>query len=567
METSIQTFINMCQWDTAKFLIISDNVFAPLIYYSHFFALIPSFLIGLIIILRDRKALINQILFFITTTFALWIFADLVLWANEKPKLIMFFWSLQVIIEPIIYATCVYFVYVFITKKDISLSKKLGIAIFLIPILLFASTKFALLGFNLSNCYRETTEGPLTLYGYGIEIIYLFWILFLAFSKPRSASKEEKQQTFLITTGIILFLLSLTSGNIIGSLTDNWTVAQIGLFGMPLFVAFLAYMIVKFKTFNIKLISAQTLVFALGFFVLAILFIRKIENIRIVVIFTLLFVISLGYALIKSVKKEISQREQIETLAFDLHNTNNGLKDANIRLREIDKQKTEFVSFATHQLRSPLTAMKGYTSLILEGDYGDINFDLRIAIERISESSNTLTAVVNDYLNISRIELGAMKYDLQPTDLKDLVKDVIGELQPSIDKSGLKFKFEVNARSKYFAKIDTDKFKQVIGNIIDNSMKYTPTGSIVVSVTKDVAKNTVLFAVKDTGIGMKAGVIPKLFAKFSRAENANKVNMRGTGLGLYVAKEIVKAHKGRIWAESEGEGNGSQFYVELPGER
>ena len=158
MEISVQTFIEMCQWDAAKFFIISDNVFAPLIYYSHLFALIPSLLIGLIIFLRDRKALVNQILFFITTTFSLWAFADLVLWANEKPDFQMFFWSLLVIIEPIIYAACVYFIYVFITKEDISLKKKFGIAVFLMPTLLFASTKFALVEFDLSNCYREVIE-------------------------------------------------------------------------------------------------------------------------------------------------------------------------------------------------------------------------------------------------------------------------------------------------------------------------------------------------------------------------------------------------------------------------
>ena len=108
METEIQTFVDMCQWDTARFLIISDNVFAPLIYYSHFFALIPSFLIGLFVFIKDRKALTNRVLFFITSLFSLWVFADLVLWANEKPNLIMFFWSLQIIIEPLIYAACVY---------------------------------------------------------------------------------------------------------------------------------------------------------------------------------------------------------------------------------------------------------------------------------------------------------------------------------------------------------------------------------------------------------------------------------------------------------------------------
>src|SRR3989338_11339542 len=215
METSVQAFIEMCQWDAAKFFIISDNVFAPLIYYSHLFALIPSLLIGLIIFLRDRKALVNQILFFITTTFSLWAFADLVLWANEKPDFQMFFWSLLVIIEPIIYAACVYFIYVFFTKKDISLNKKLGIAIFLVPTLLFASTRFALVDFDLSACYGEVTEGPITLYGYFVEIIYVLWILFFAIKKYRQSVPEMKKQIIFITSGIALFLLSLAFGNII----------------------------------------------------------------------------------------------------------------------------------------------------------------------------------------------------------------------------------------------------------------------------------------------------------------------------------------------------------------
>src|SRR3989344_1010894 len=299
METAIQTFVDMCQWDTARFLIISDNVFAPLIYYSHFFALIPSFLIGLFVFIKDRKALTNRVLFFITSLFSLWVFADLVLWANEKPNLIMFFWSLQIIIEPLIYAACVYLIYIFITKKDTSLKNKLGIAVFLIPTLLFASTKFALTGFDLTNCYRETGEGILALYGYGIEIIYLLWILIFAFEKFRNQGKEERQQIFLITTGVVLFLLSLVSGNIVGSLTENWSIAQAGLFGMPILVGFLAYMIVKFRTFNVQMIGAQALVWSLGFLILGILFVRRIENVRAVAGATLVLIIIVGYLLIR----------------------------------------------------------------------------------------------------------------------------------------------------------------------------------------------------------------------------------------------------------------------------
>ena len=540
----------MCQWDTARFLIISDNVFAPLVYYSHFFALIPSFLIGLIIFLRDRKSLINQILFFITTMFSLWIFADLVLWANEKPELIMFFWSLQVIIEPAIYAACVYFIYVFITKKDISLSKKLGIVVFLIPTLLFASTRFALTGFDLTNCYRETTEGPLTLYGYGIEIIYVIWILFFTIQKSWKATKEERQQIFLITTGIILFLSSLASGNIIGSLTENWTLAQVGLFGMPIFIAFLAYMIVKFKIFNIKLIGTQVLVFALGFLVLAILFIRKIENVRVVVIFTLLFIIALGYALIKSVKKEIEQREHIEKL--------------NIDLQESIKQRESLVHLVTHKVKGSFTRSKYIFAGLLDGTFGEISAQVKKYAETGLESDNGGIQTVDLVLNASNLSSGTVKYEMKPVDFKEIVLKSLAEKKVQAEAKGLQVESSIHADQNDMYSILGDAFwlKEAVSNLIDNAIKYTKEGKISIELHDGNGK--IVFSVKDSGIGITEEDKKNLFTEGGRGKESVKVNVDSTGYGLYSVKLIIEAHKGKVWAESGGESKGSVFFVELP---
>lgn len=117
METSIQTFIDMCQWDTSKFLIFSNNVFGTLIYYSHFLALILALVVGLFVFLKGKNQLVNRLLSLIMFLFSLWVFFDLILWANEKDYFIMFFWSAMLIIEPLIYALCVYFIDVFIEKR------------------------------------------------------------------------------------------------------------------------------------------------------------------------------------------------------------------------------------------------------------------------------------------------------------------------------------------------------------------------------------------------------------------------------------------------------------------
>jgi signal transduction histidine kinase len=250
-----------------------------------------------------------------------------------------------------------------------------------------------------------------------------------------------------------------------------------------------------------------------------------------------------GILLVRSVEKEIQAREKIEFQKKEMEIINLKLSAANDRLKDLDKQKTEFVSFASHQLRSPLTAMKGYASLILEGDYGPITEDLKKAAQIIFDSTKTLAIVVDDYLNVSRIELGQMKYDFASFDLRVLVQDVVDELKPNVEKAGLKLESNFEEGVAYTVKGDKEKLKQVVTNIVDNSVKYTPSGKISISLEEDNKK--IRLIVTDTGIGIAKEVIPKLFSKFSRAANANKTNMRGTGLGLFIAREIVNAHKGK----------------------
>ncbi len=466
----------------------------------------------------------------------------------------MFFWSLQVIIEPIIYALSLYFIYVFITKNDISLGKKFFISILLFPTLIFASTKFALVGFDLSNCDREVTEGPITLFGYLIEIIYVFWILIFAIKSYIKANIEMKKQIKDITLGIIFFLLSLSFGNIIGSFTDNWTIGQIGLFGMPIFVGFLAYMIVKFNLFNIKIFITQILVFSLGFLVLSILFIRHIENIQIVVTFTLVFIITLGFILIKSVKKEIEQREKLQILSVNL-------EDANEKLQSLDKLKTEFLSLASHQLRSPLTAIIGYTSMLLDGSFGKISDKQKEAIDRVFQSSRHLSTTVEDLLNVSKIEQGGMQYVKVPFDFEKASGDLAKDLSVTAEKKGLKLTFETDGKSPYTVNGDMEKIRQVILNFIDNSIKYTKEGSINVLLSKN--EGAIRLSIKDTGMGMTPEIKAKLFQKFARAEGG-KMNAGGSGLGLYLAKKIIEeGHNGKVGVDSEGMNKGSTFWMEL----
>ena len=191
----------------------------------------------------------------------------------------------------------------------------------LVPTIILTATHYALLGFNLSSCDRDAVEGPLVYYGYILEIIYTLAIIIYAFSAYQYKKlANEKKQVVFITTGIVLFLLSFGFGNIIGSLfTDlpflgedySWTVGQYGLFGVPVFIGLLSYMIVRFKTFNIGLIASQALVLALIALIGSQLtFVRSLTNIVLTSI-TLVLAGTFGIVLIRSVKKDIEQPEPI----------------------------------------------------------------------------------------------------------------------------------------------------------------------------------------------------------------------------------------------------------------
>lgn len=246
-----------------------------------------------------------------------------------------------------------------------------------------------------------------------------------------------------------------------------------------------------------------------------------------------------------------------------LSETNKELAVKNVRLQELDNLKTEFVSIASHQLRAPITAIKGYASLILEGSYGPVPPPLQEAADRIFQSSKSMATSVDDFLNIGRIEQGNMKYDIQEFNAGLTAKRTAEEFLPLAEKKGLALIFDA-IPDGVVGYADENKSKQIMTNLIDNAIKYTPKGNVVISVTSDLAHKKILFSVKDSGIGLSSEDQKKLFTKFTRASNANTASVQGTGLGLYVAIQMAKAQGGTITVTSEGVGKGSTFTFEIP---
>ena len=517
------------------------------------------FSLGFVVLYSGREK-INRLYSINILTIILW-GVSMICYRTSNDQTILFWTKILYASASLIASHFLYFTFVFPKYKNIKTIKKIFILIpniILIYFVIFTNlivsdAKVNINGENFIYWGRLYIFYVLYIFAY---FNFAFYRLYLKF-KSSSDKTERSQIVFVLigygSSGVISFIsnLILPSFHIF---TLNW-VGQISTILMTLSAM---YAIIKHKLFSIRIIATELLIFLLWIVLLVRLLLGQTLADHVVNSTSFVLTIIAGVFLIRSVIKEISQREKIEILATDLESTNK-------HLEALNKQKSEFVSFATHQLRAPLTAMKGYASLLLEGDMGKLEPESREGISRIFDASKTLTNIVEDYLNLTRIELGSMKYAFDAVDLRMLIENIIAELKPVIDeKKTVKFSYDYeNIGSTYRITADKDKLKQVIYNIIDNALKYTPSGSISVHLNFDRTKHRFILTVEDTGIGISKDILPRLFQKFSRADNANMTNIKGTGLGLYVAKDILEAHGGKIEAESKGEGKGSKFIIEL----
>ncbi len=535
-----------------------------LLYYSHITVLVLTVVVGFIILLKGKDFLLNKVLFFLFASFALWIFINLITWGSNDSTLTMSVWPFFGVAKSFISISAIYLAYVILYKKDLSFLNKLLLVTATLPTIILAPTNLVVRGFDIAACdaFKYENQG-MVFYSTILGTVAIFLIFFMGVKCYKMSDVAFRRQMTLFIIGIEVFLITFVYLSYAASVLttigffEDSSLEFYAVFGMGFFIVTIGILSVKFRTFHFITGAANALVFALVILVSSQFTFVTSTTGRVLIGITLILTCLVGIILLRSLKKEIKQREQIEGLVVDLDK-------ANERLKVLDKMKSEFVSIASHQLRSPLTSIRGYASMLTEGSFGKLPTKAQEVSEKIAESAKYMALSVEDFLSVSRIEAGNMKYEMSDFSLKDVASKVVDEMLPIALKKGLLMVFRSDCSGSCAVHADIGKTRQILMNLIDNSMKYTPKGTITVIAHDDVKKKMMYVTIHDTGIGMSIETQSEVFDKFIRAKNANNVNVTGTGLGLYVAKKMITDMKGRVWAESEGEGKGSQFHIELP---
>lgn len=512
-------------------------------------------LLGLFVLFKNPRSRMNQLLFALNVTMFFWLFGTFMMFATRGSVKDAIFWDRFVYLGVVMMPSLMHHFSLVFTDNRSKTQKIILVFNYLIGVFfLFASrTKYFVDGLYVYSWGAHTRAQFLhsVFLGYfflGTGVFFRNLIIYYR----RIKTKLQKIQTIYVFVAFGLVMFVGGSAYLFAYGIDiKFPFAYItGL----IFPILLFYAVSRHNLLGKKVIGTEVLVGVADFFiVMQIFFARTVSEIFIRAVFAALL-FPVGYLLVQSLKKEIDRRQEITNLAASL-------EQANIRLQELDKQKTEFISIASHQLRTPLSVFKGYLELIKDGGYGQVDKRVVEVLNKMDANNEHLIKLIDEFLDITRIEQGRTKYELAPHDICAIVDGAVAELSAMAKQSKLSLKW-ICPKEEKIVSCDAEKIRHVIFNFIDNAIKYSTKGVIKISTQEE--GDGVSVRVKDPGLGFNKVDEANFFQKFYRGENVRGTNVNGTGLGLYVCRKFVEAHGGRVWAHSDGLGEGSEFGLWVP---
>lgn len=255
-------------------------------------------------------------------------------------------------------------------------------------------------------------------------------------------------------------------------------------------------------------------------------------------------------------------RDAKTRIEFEVAHRTKILESEIARLEGYSRSKDEFIRVTSHELRTPLDVIRGNLDIVLKGEAGEVPKKMRVYLEDVLLGADRLTKLVNDMLDISRIETGRMKFTLEDIDLDQLLEKVGNEFGPLAAKKNVKL--FINAPSNLpHVFSDSAKLWQILDNLIGNSLKFTPGGGSI-TIEAKTQNDMMMVSVRDTGIGIRPEDMGKLFKRFPQIESGVIQEIKGTGLGLFLVRQFIERLGGEIWTESAGLSKGTTFYFQIP---
>lgn len=505
--------------------------------------------IGVMVYFHERTSFTNKLFFLISIATVLWANANYFSLTTAPEHLL--FWVRLVLFFAVPHAVLLLLFTINFPKTGHVLSKGKLYAVLVVTALAMLATISPLVfsGTKVSaSGSLVPVPGPLMPFFAFVVLSSLFGSMFLMWKKYRNANNLEKTQWRAMLVGTIssYILLIITNFVLVIFFQITYFTFFAPLFMLPTFLG-MAIAILRHHFLNIKAITAELITFILLVIALFEVFISvtTLELVMRMIIFTLYFIF--GIFLIRSVLKEVEQREQIQKLATELQLAND--------------QQTVLIHFITHQIKGFFTMSRNIFSLMLENTFGELAPDMRRMAQQGFDNTTKGVTTVQEILNAANLKKGTVAMKMAPFDIRELVEQVLGELKPRIEAAALHVESTL-PQGPLSVMGDRFQLHEVFKNLIDNAIRYTPKGTIAVKLDKrDMVAH---FEVKDSGVGLSDDDKKKLFTEGGRGKESLKVNVDSTGFGLYIVKGIVDQHKGKVWAESEGQGKGSTFMVDLP---
>jgi signal transduction histidine kinase len=503
-------------------------------------SLFAIFYLGIIIYLYERKNVTNILFFLISLVTVFWGIANY--FSLRPDSAYPLFWARLVLFFAAPHAI-LFFIFTFnFPNSKLVIKKWLFYTLLVIMFLVVALTQTPFIFSSVDSSGATPAPVPgilIPLFALTVVGSIIAALVTMGYKYTHAGERQKEEWRLMLLGTSLSYLFLIITNFIFTVLFKNTSFNLYGpLYMLPTFIG-MAYGILRYKLLNAKAIAVEVLTF---FILLISLFeIMNSKSQPEIFVQTLVFIFFgiFSVLLIRSVIKEVQQRERIEILAKQLKTVN---------------------SILSHDVKAVLGKNKDIFWEMLDGTFGSISGDLTMMTKKLYSDTVELLNSVMDVLKSGQ----DIKPNFELFDFKEALLRVLSSLKPKAQEKGLQIETKFDENNSYSLIGDVGLItNHVLQNLIDNSINYTPEGKISISLSKKNA-GTILFTIHDTGVGISKEDMEKLFTEGGHGTNSIKVNVHSTGYGLFIAKKTIDAHGGKIWAESEGVGKGATFFVELP---